>query len=115
MLAIGNRMEPIQLQKTLFKFAKESGAPLEQTYDFVPYNWGPCSFKIYDDLAQLRTEHLIEFVPTGSGWSVYRQTKQGINQAGALSQRAQPELLAALHQSRDYVVSRSFEQLLKDI
>ena len=41
LLAIGDYIEPIQLQKTLFKFAREATVPTNQRYKFVPYNWGP--------------------------------------------------------------------------
>ena len=78
LLAIGDRVEPIQIQKTLFKFAKESGAPEQEMYTFIPYNWGPCSLEIYDDLGQLRDEGSVEFVPSGRGWSLYQLTEAGV-------------------------------------
>jgi hypothetical protein len=113
--AIGDKIEPIQLQKTLFKFAQESGAPSSEAYSFVPYNWGPCSFDIYGDLSNLRLRGLIESVPTGRGWNTYRLTDTGRRQVLANKSKARPDLTEHLHQAREYVVGRHFEKLLQDV
>ena len=115
LLAIGEAMEPIQIQKTLFKFAMESGAPEKEVYTFIPYNWGPCSMEIYDDLGQLREEHLVEFVPTGLGWNIYHLTEEGEKKIEDLRKSADRKLLKKLGSIREYVVSRDFETLLSDI
>ena len=67
LLAIGDSIDPIQLQKTLFKFAMESEVPDTEKYDFEPYNWGPCAKQIYPDIGDLRTKGLVEALPTGQG------------------------------------------------
>ncbi len=115
LLAIGDTLEPIQIQKTLFKFAQESGAKKKELYRFIPYNWGPCSLKIYDDLGQLRDEGLIEFVPSGKGWNLYRPTEAGVEKAGELREKADNELIGKLDAARSYVTSRDFETLLSDV
>lgn len=115
LLCIGNGMEPIQIQKTLFKFAMESGAPEDELYTFVPYNWGPLSMEIYDDLGELREEGLIEFVPSGRGWNIYHLNEAGKEKQTALKNQANPNLLTKLNAARDYVTSRDFEKLLEDI
>jgi uncharacterized protein YwgA len=115
LLAIGDRMEPIQIQKTLFKFAKESGAPEQELYTFIPYNWGPCSLEIYDDLGQLRDEGSIEFVPSGRGWNLYHLTQAGMKKADKLRKEANQAFIKKLDAARSYVTSRDFETLLSDI
>jgi len=115
LLAIGDKIEPIQLQKTLFKFAKESGAPEQELYTFIPYNWGPCSLEIYDDLGQLRDEGLVEFVPSGRGWNFYHLTKTGVEKADKLRKEAKHTFLKKLEAARSYVTSRDFETLLSDV
>ncbi len=112
---IGDRMEPIQLQKALFKFSQESEAPKWELYAFEPYNWGPCSFEIYEDLSALRENGLVEFEPSGRGWNVYRLTDAGKLQASKLKKRADPGLLNKLVEIREYVVTRSFSNLLSDV
>ena len=115
LLCIGNRMEPIQIQKTLFKFAMESGASKNELYTFVPYNWGPLSMAIYDDLGELREGGLVEFMPSGRGWNIYHPNEAGKEKQNALKNQANPDLLAKLNAAREYVTSRSFEELLEDI
>ena len=115
LLAIHDRLEPIQIQKTLFKFAKESDAPSNEIYTFVPYDWGPCSLEIYDDLAILRDEGFVHFVPSGRGWSLYSVTDAGQRKQDSLRKDAPPNFLASLDQARTYVTSRDFETLLEDI
>ncbi len=111
----GDRMEPIQIQKALFKFAHESGVPSAEQYEFIAYNWGPCSFAIYDDLAELRDGGLIEFEPTGHGWNAYRLTIQGAQKTQELRRRAHANYLTTIDQVREYVTSRSFTDLLRDV
>ena len=118
LLTIGENIEPIQIQKTMFKFAKESGASEGETYEFAAYNWGPCSFKIYDDLGGMREEGLIEALPTGRGWSRYRLTPEGFSQADSLREKQRglnPKVLQALDTIRAWVTSRGFETLLNDV
>lgn len=114
-LAIADRMQPIQVQKTLFKFAKESGIPKRQQYSFQPYDWGPCSFEIYDDLRVLQDENLIETVPSGRGWNSYKLTDAGQEQAESVRSRANSELLERLSSIRNWIKSRGFSELLQDV
>jgi len=115
LVAIDNRIEPIQIQKTLFKFAMESQAPEGEKYQFMPYNWGPCSFEIYDDLAVMRNEGLIEFIPTGQGWNLYHLTEAGSNLRTKLRKEASPIILEMLDKARNFVITRDFRTLLSDI
>lgn len=115
LMAIGDRIEPIQIQKTMFKFAKEADASSDTIYEFEPYNWGPCSFEIYDDLAILRERGLVETVPTHRGWSTYRLSGKGQREATELRSKANKKLLQKLDEVRQWVVSRTFEQLLRDV
>ncbi len=115
LLAISDRMEPIQVQKTLFKFAKEAGASANETYDFEPYNWGPCSFEVYGDLERLRNEGLIQFEPSGRGWNLYSVTPSGIDRIKEIRRTADSALVDEIDKAREYVVRRGFGKLLHDV
>ena len=115
LIGLCDRLEPIQVQKTLFKFAKEASAPTRQRYSFTPYNWGPCSFAIYDDLSALREEKLVEFELTGLGWNRYKLTKRGRGVVKDLRKEANPNLLERMDDIREWVTSRSFDKLLEDV
>ena len=115
LLAIGERMEPIQIQKAMFKFGKETQVPEMEAYQFEPYNWGPCSFGIYDDLRLLRSEKKIECTPTGSGWNIYHLTELGHQEADKVRATAEKDLLNQFDEMRKWVVSRNFGVLLRDV
>lgn len=115
LLAVGDYIEPIQLQKTMFKFAKEAAAPAAECYEFRPYNWGPMASDIYADLGKLRAAALVEYVQGGTGWNAYKLTAKGEEQAERLRGRASPVLVAELDSKRDWVKSRPFRKLLRDV
>jgi len=115
LLAVGDYIEPIQLQKTMFKFAMEAGAPAAECYEFRPYNWGPMAPDIYPDLGKLRAAGLIENVQGGTDWNAYKLTAKGEEQARRLRKRAPSGLVAELDSKRDWVTSRPFRKLLRDV
>ena len=115
LLAIGDEIQPIQLQKTMFKFAMESKVPTKQKYSFEAYNWGPCSFEVYEDLEALRSHGLLGSRPTGRGWNYYMATLAGAVRQESLRSTVDPSHLERLDEAREYVVSRDFGTLLHDI
>lgn len=115
LLAIGERMEPIQIQKTMFKFVNEAEVPTSEAYQFRPYNWGPCSFEIYDDLQSLRLDGKVETIPTGRGWSTYRLTELGRREAEVARANADENLAQKLAGIRQWVTSKSFGELLREV
>lgn len=114
LLAVGTRIDPIQLQKTLFKFAQETPIPEAQKYQFIPYNWGPCATQIYPDLASLREKGYVEYEPNGD-WNAYRVTDRGRQLAERLRETAVQDVVRQLDEKREWVTSRSFTQLLRDV
>ena len=115
LLTIGECIQPIQLQKTLFKFAKESEVAQSEVYEFAPYNWGPCSFDLYNDLRNLRLEGLAEAIPSGHGWNAYRLTAPGRAKEKELLEQAKSPLIEQHKKIRAWVTKRDFEQLLNDV
>lgn len=115
LLAIGDYIEPIQLQKTLFKFAREAPVPINQRYGFVPHNWGPMAKQVYPDLERLQAEGLVEVKPTGEGWSGYSLTAEGLDSALRFRNEAPSELVEAIDEKRAWVLDRPFRRLLRDV
>ena len=115
-MAIGDRMiEPVQLQKLLFLFAQEIRPPEREQYEFVPYNWGPCSFEIYADLEELIIDGLVERLRTDRGWFRYALTQKGRTRFTRLSRTVDKKLLAGLRRRRKWVMDKSFPDLLKAV
>ena len=115
LLGIGDYIEPIQLQKTLFKFAREAPVPINQRYGFVPYNWGPMAKQVYPDLEELQAEGLVDAKPTGEGFSGYSLTAKGRDLASRLRETAPRELVEAIDEKRAWVLERPFRKLLSDV
>ena len=117
LLAIGYGMlEPVQVQKLMFMFAqKEDTLPADEGYDFVPYDWGPCSFNIYKDIDDLIENGGVERVKSSGGWSRYVLTDEGRECLTQLIASADEHLLNRLSHWREWVKERAFRKLLIDV
>ena len=115
-LALDSQSEPIRIQKTLFKLSQEADLPASETYSFRPYNWGPYSPQISEDIDELVQGGLVERVRTpGVSWASYRLTAEGKREAAGARDRAADEALASLSAISDWVSDRAFSQLLRDL
>ena len=115
LLAIGSQIQPIQIQKTLFKFSQEAGVPSCEQFAFRPYMWGPYSSELSVEIGGLRKAGLVESHPTGRGWDTYSLTDMGIERAQSLRREASEDLTNQLDNIREWVTSRQFAKLLKDV
>lgn len=116
LLLLDGGMDPIRIQKGMFLFAMESGAPSPELYRFEPYNWGPFSRPIYGDLEALEADGLIERVPVrGATYAQYRRTSAGNAAAERLSGKANPGHIGYLLQLRTNVASATFDRLLRGV
>ena len=117
LLAIGDGMlEPVQVQKLMFVFAQEEkSVPDTEAYEFVPYNWGPCSFEIYDDLEMLIDKELVERLMTVRRWHKYKLTDAGKSRLKQLHKKADKHLMNRLAYWHEWVTSKSFRTLLTEV
>jgi hypothetical protein len=116
LLLLDGGMDPIRIQKGMFLFAMESGAPASEVYQFEPYNWGPFSRAIYGDLETLEAQGLIERVPVmGATYARYRRTPDGEAAASRLAAKANPEWLSYLLDLRGKITNASFDRLLRAV
>jgi uncharacterized protein len=107
-------LDPVRIQKGMFLLSKRG--PARDLYEFQAYDWGPFSSAIYADLASLTDQgYLIEERVPGRAWSTYRVTARGHERATALAAQVRVEDTAWLKQARDFLTTRSFAQLLREI
>jgi hypothetical protein len=114
----GAALTPVQLQKVLFVLGREVPEAVGRDYyEFRPYNYGPFSSKVYDDLDALTR---LGFVAVsgpfrGQSWATYAATLEGI----AASEDARAGLPEATGRYIDSLVkwarSLSFQQLVSAI
>ena len=109
-------LSPLQIQKGLFLFAMEAGAPEDERYEFTPYNYGPCSMEIYGDVRALADDGLLSESPApATGYSLHSLTPKGVEAADRLKAGANPGLLQGLAKAKTFVTERYFQQLLRDV
>jgi uncharacterized protein YwgA len=113
-------LDPVRLQKGMFLFGQEvAEVPPDQKYTFRPYNYGPMSKAIYDDLDGLVADGLVETVPAeGQSWSRYRPTARGVELGKQLLEAADSETrfgVQHLYDTKRAVAGMSFDALLEDV
>lgn len=112
-------LEPVRVQKALFLLAQEGDIPPEEQYQFVAYNYGPMSVRVYRDVSALVHAGLAEHVPVpGYTWQPVRATAAGRRQAAALLAEASPAdhlAIARLHAIHHLVTALGFAELLEAI
>jgi hypothetical protein len=114
-IAAGERpLDPVRIMKGMFLTSKEAGLPAALSYSFVPYSYGPCAFKIYDDLDALAAENLVEKRDVGARWPVYVATVQGKREADRVVD-LKPKLNEKVRGFRDFVSTRNFKTLLREV
>jgi len=112
-------LDPVRVQKCMFLLREESSVGLTpgETYDFVPYNYGPMSKPIYADLDELVAEGLAQKVPgEGQSLSLFRATTTGLGEAerlvNGMSARDVP-IARKLYELKGLVAGRTFAELVE--
>lgn len=110
------RLQPVQLQKSLFLLQQRGGTLGSAFYAFRPYHYGPFSREVYDDADTLAIEGMlqVDHAP-GSYWREYSATEEGLTRARCLSSEAKPEAWAYLQRAVLWVTGLSFNELVRSI
>lgn len=109
-------LEPLRIMKGMFLATMRGPDELEELYAFRPYDYGPFTREIYDDLDELAAAGLVaEESVSGRSWRTYRPTELGLERARQIADTAGPDALAALKDAYEFVVTRGFLKLLRDI
>jgi uncharacterized protein len=110
-------LDPIRVQKGMFLFAMDEASNPDETYDFVPYDYGPMSAQIYRDLESLAEDGLIAASPVeGQTWSRYSAAEEGLVTARALMEQEPAQAAARLlYEIKADVSSHTYQQVLEDV
>lgn len=110
------KTDPIRIQKGLFLLAMEGDIPEAERYDFVPYNFGACSFDIYGDLDLLVREGVLERIQAAwDSWPTYRPTSAGFKQAREAMQAADAKTIGRLRGTKARLSKQGFAGMLREI
>jgi uncharacterized protein YwgA len=109
-------LDPVRLQKGMFLFANEGGVPIEETYDFRPYLYGPMSSQVYRDIDELEADGLVRSEPVpGYTWKRYKPTAAGADAGRRLLDAADSSATRKLYDIKNDVASKPFNALLRDV
>jgi hypothetical protein len=110
---------PLRIMKGLFVFVQET--PLDwrkggATYAFEPYNYGPCSFAIYDDLTVLNGLGLLTTAsPAGQDWNYYGLSERGIRLAKEIVSTWDARAVAYMSELKTALSGMNFSTLLRAV
>jgi uncharacterized protein YwgA len=113
-------LDPVRFQKGLFLFSRLPDVPARERYTFKPYDYGPMSSRIYDDLDALVDEGSLRREPVpGKRWCRYQVTDAGLRSANQLLDQARREgrveAARQLHAIKQTVAGLGFKPLLEHV
>jgi len=107
-------LDPLRIQKGMFLLSVRG--PARDLYKFRPYDWGPFSAEVYTDLDSLTARgYLNQRAVPGKTWSTYEVTSRGQDVARTVAAVVGPAAVRWLRSAREYLITRSFSQLLREI
>ena len=107
-------LDPLRIQKGMFLLSMRG--PARDLYKFRPYDWGPFSAEVYADLDRLTARgYLNQRAVLGKTWSAYEVTSRGQEAARSVAAAVGPVAVKWLKSAREYLTTRSFSQLLREI
>ena len=108
-------VQPVQLQKALFLVA-EQGKPGRDFYKFEPYDYGPYSKEVRDDVDTLVSSGLVEVVlKPGVRWRKYILTEKGRMRAKEVEKKAPQGAVQYLTSVVKWTQSLTFPALVSAI
>lgn len=117
-LADGKPLSPVQLQKAVFLFQKmmPEETVTADYYNFTPYNYGPFSSAVYDDVNTLAEEGLAKVSYVASqGYRDYSATPEGVAAGKELAAKLPKDTAEYAGTLIDWVRQQSFTSLVSAV
>jgi len=107
-------LEPVRVMKGMFLLVMDGNLDDPPSYRFEPYHYGPVSLEIYDDLAELVEEDLVEAIPVpGYSWRKYRLSPRGMARYKELRADLAPHVAQEISRVKELIAGLSFTKLLQ--
>ena len=114
--AANDRLQPVQLQKSLFLLGERVPKLGTDFYKFYPYHYGPFAREIYDDADALAAEGLVSIRRRpGSTWREYCATRDGLERAEQIASEVNPRAWAYLQRAVRWTEELTFEEVVRSI
>ncbi len=113
--AAKSEMSPVQVQKALFLLERKAQTLTKAPpFNFAPYDYGPFDQSIYDSLASLKQQGLVEIKDPTTKWRRYSLTPAGVER-GAAALAIEPAATKYVGELVAWVQRLSFTQLVSAI
>lgn len=103
----------MHVQKGLFLLSMEGPERALGAYTFRPYEWGPFSRTVYEDLESKRL--VVTEAVAGRRWRQYRVTRHGVEIAQRIAQDLDASEVEYLEELRRYLTASTFAGLLRSL
>lgn len=109
-------LDRIRMQKAIFLLTQRGPAEWKPLYNYQPYNWGPYSSALANDVRHLVEAGEMTVEPVkGSSYGTYRTTDAGDAQVAPIWNGLPEEHKQFVRNVRRYVTSKSFNKLLREV
>jgi uncharacterized protein YwgA len=109
-------LDRIRIQKAIFLLTRRGTPEWQELYRYKPYNWGPYSSQLADDMDKLVGQGLVEVADVpGSRYPRYQATAEGEARATEIWSVLKPKERDFIRSVRSYVTGRSFTRLLREV
>lgn len=109
-------VDPLRMMKAMFLVSQTGPGSLHGLFEFQPYSYGPFTPAVYRTAERLRDTGLAaEEAVAGRSWRFLRPTGLGLQRAAELANAVPADELAAIEAAHEFVTSRGFVELLRDL
>ena len=116
--AKGRPFQPAQIQKALFLVSTNLPqlTDPDESYNFLPYNYGPFDHNVYADAEDLQTEGAAVIAPSANGrWRTYAASEAGLVRGERLLATLDRDSRTYIDDVVRWVLAQSFGSLVKSI
>ena len=109
-------LDRIRMQKAVFLAERRGPVEWRNVYQFEPYDWGPFSRDLSEDLRSMIQDGRLQLMEKQPGrYPAFATSDLGEAEAREFLEATEPNYVAFLRQVRLFVSTRSFGQLLRDV
>jgi len=109
-------LEPVRVMKGIFLLIMDGALEDPPPYEFHPYHYGPVSFEIYDDLAELVDEGMVKTLGVaGYSWRKYRLSPTGSDHYDELRADLAIDVAQEIDRVKELVAGLSFRALVRHV
>jgi hypothetical protein len=108
-------LDRLRVQKGVFLLEQRGPTSWRESYTFRPYDWGPFSRELAQDLGDMQGEELTIVRFEGLRYGEYQTTPEGNKRIDSIFPVLPEATAAFVRSTRRFVTTRSFSRLLQEV